>query len=475
MKSTAERLLTVWRPYKSIQIENANECCHICVDLTLMIPHGGNGGIKPAILALLEALAERFRDAVRFTLLVNSSTYSEVEFLVRARDSLVCVAFTHDCPWPTQDSTRPYLSVCPAFSPANLSELGIDVFYCPFGPTNRSAPGIPTIAMVTDLLHRDYPFSIPEQERIWREEYFKDILADVDYVQCISQYTVDRLLEYYRINKDRVFFTHLPIEHRLKSGFKGLAERAYFIYPANFWIHKNHEVLLIAYRIYRETVTDPWDLLLTGALDARARQIQDLATTLGISENVRFTGYVDGPVFSQFLEGAAALIYPSLYEGFGIPLIEAMRFRKPIICSKSGSVPEVAGDAAICVDGKKPLELAGAMVQLTENSAIRDQLVSKGDERLRMFSIEAEVNKLYDVFTTAKRSNSTPAKLLRALRRSQKWDRLLVRKWKTVTQPSYYRSEISKCLVRARARFRAAKEKAHRVRAKITSLSSWKL
>jgi glycosyltransferase involved in cell wall biosynthesis len=412
MKSIFKTFLTAWP-------KNTTECCHIGVDLTLMMPHGGNGGIKPAILTFLQALAKRFPNTIRFTLLVNSSTYREVEFFLRDGDRVICVAATHGCAWPTGNSMPPYLSVLPEFGPETLRELGIDVFYCPFGPTNRSVSTIPTIAMVTDLLHRDYPFSVPEQERTWREEYFRDILADADYVQCISQYTVDRLLGCYQMKKDRVFFTHLPIDQRLQSGPGMLLERPYFIYPANFWIHKNHEILLIAYRIYRKTVTDPWDLVLTGNMDDRARKMQELAASLCVADNIRFAGYVDDLVFSRVLGGASALIYPSLHEGFGIPLVEAMRFRKPIICGKSASVLEVAGDAAFSVDEKKPLELAAAMVQLTGSSAVRDQLVSRGEDRLRMFSIEVEINKLYQVFTTAVRSNSATAKVFRAMRRSR--------------------------------------------------------
>src|ERR1700733_9082373 len=164
MKSMVERVLTAWRAPNIIEEKDANRCCHIGVDLTLMMPSGGNGGIKPAILTFLQALTERFPDTVRFSLLVNSSTYRDVEFFVRNSDRAICIALTHGCPWPTPDSVPPYLSVCREFGPETLRELGIDVFYCPFGPTNRSTPTIPTIAMVTDLLHRDYPFSVPEEE-----------------------------------------------------------------------------------------------------------------------------------------------------------------------------------------------------------------------------------------------------------------------------------------------------------------------
>jgi glycosyltransferase involved in cell wall biosynthesis len=399
------------------QDENLDECCHIGVDLTLMIPGGGNGGIKPAILTFLKALGDRFKDAVKFTYLTNSSTYHEVEFLVRKQDRMVCILLAHGFPWPGSDSATAELSSCPEFSPANIREFGIDVFYCPFGPTNHSTPEIPTVSMVADLLHRDYPFSIPESERIWREDYFRRIVADADYIQCISRYTVGRLLAHYEVKKNRVFFTHLPIDQRLENKTTITPERAYFIYPANFWVHKNHEILLIAYRIYRGSTENPWELVFTGNLDERSDKIRHLAKSLRLEQHVHFTGHLDEPTFAQTLKGATALIYPSLHEGFGIPLVEAMRFRKPIICSMCTSVPEVVGDAAIFVDGKKPKELAAAMVQLTTNSALRDDLVRRGEERLEGFRIETEIGKLYDVFRVAKFSNSKRAKFERILRR----------------------------------------------------------
>ena len=391
--------------------------CHVGVDLTLMMPAGGNGGIKPAILTFLQSLTKRFQDGMKLTLLTNSSTYQEVEFLVRDQDRMICIAATHDCPWPSSDSGHRNLTVCPEFKPAMLRKLGINVFYCPFGPTNRSHPDVPTVSMVTDLLHRDYPFSISETERIWREGYFTDILTDADCIQCISEYTQRRLLENYRINESRLFFTHLPIDRRLEVGSNFKPERSYFIYPANFWIHKNHEVLLIAYRIYRQAVKEPWDLVLTGNPDRRAEQIKDLSRELGIESHIRFAGHLGETSFARVLGAAEALLYPSLYEGFGIPLLEAMRFRKPIVCSNSGSIPEVVGDAAICVDARRPSELAAAMVKITEDRALREDLIRRGEKRLKSFSLENETNKLYKIFCTAKLSNSRGAKFARRFRR----------------------------------------------------------
>ena len=278
---------------KVTQDQSFGECCHIGVDLTLMIPGGGNGGIKPAILTFLKTLEDRFQDSVRFTFLTNSSTYHDVEFLVRKQDRMVCILLAHGCPWPSPDSAEAKLSSCPEFSPAKIREFGIDVFYCPFGPTNHSTPDIPTVSMGTDLLHRDYPFSIPESERIWREDYFRNILADADYIQCISQYTLNRFIKHYRVNKDRVFFTHLPIDRRLEGAIPVTPERPYFIYPANFWVHKNHEILLIAYRIYRRSTENPWELVFTGSPDERSEKIQNLTKLLRLEQHVNFVGHLE--------------------------------------------------------------------------------------------------------------------------------------------------------------------------------------
>jgi len=426
------------------QDQDPDECYHIGVDLTLMIPGGGNGGIKPAILTFLKTLEDRFQDSLRFTFLTNSSTYRDVEFIVRKQDRMICILLAHGCPWPDSDSAVARLSSCPDFSPEKLCEYGIDVFYCPFGPTNHSTAEIPTISMVTDLLHRDYPFSIPESERIWREGYFRNILGDADYIQCISQFTLSRFLEHYPVSQDRIFFTHLPIDRRLEVATPFTPGRPYFIYPANFWVHKNHEILLIAYRIYRQSTEYPWELILTGSLDQRSEKIQNLAKILGLERHIQFAGHLDEPSFARTLEGAAALVYPSLYEGFGIPLLEAMRFRKPIICSKSASVPEVVGEAAICVDAKEPMQLAAAMVELTTNSTLRDDLVRMGAERLNGFSIENEVDKLYHVFKVAKHSNCGRVKFERRLRRDAEASRLSLQRDPPKKQASFFPAALVK-------------------------------
>jgi glycosyltransferase involved in cell wall biosynthesis len=381
--------------------------CNVAVDLTPMISGGVNGGVKPAVLTFLRVLEDEYGDTFRFIFLTNSSTHDDVLWLVRPEDLMLCILEPHRDELSQAKTTAHNVRIMKRFRPYLLRKLGVDVFYCPFGATDRSIPEIPTISMVVDLLHRDYPFSISDGERAWREEYFQQLLLDADYVQGISNYTVSRLVHHYPLSSGRVFFTYLPIDQRLRYGSTRPVERPFFIYPANFWIHKNHEILLIAYGLYRDTSSeDRWDLVFTGHLDERAEQLKRLANTLGIEPYVHFKGHLDDEEFAELFDRAGALVYPSLHEGFGIPLVEAMRFRKPIICSRYTSIPEIAGSAALYINAKDPVELAFAMKRISEDRELRARLVHSGEHRLREFSISKEVQKLAEIMLIAKKNNN---------------------------------------------------------------------
>ena len=99
-------------------------------------------------------------------------------------------------------------------------------------------------------------------------------------------------------------------------------------------------------------------------------------------------------------------MYPSLHEGFGIPLVEAMRFRKPIVCGRCTSIPEIAGSAELYANVKDPVELAASMKMMAEDGELRARLVAAGEGRLQQFSISREVAKLAEMLLIAKRNNN---------------------------------------------------------------------
>jgi hypothetical protein len=201
-----------------------------------------------------------------------------------------------------------------------------------------------------------------------------------------------------------MFTVYLAVQSRFQRRFNSPtpsdAGEPHFFFPANAWTHKNHEVLLLAYRLYRRNVLSaggrPWPLELTGHEDERWRTLQSVASSLGLTSSVHFRGFVDSPTMEGLWSGAGCLVFPSLHEGFGIPLLEAMHHGVPVIASDATSLPEVGGDACVFVNARKPEALADAMIRVASNPALRGDLARRGRERIRSFCWPDEAARLLD-------------------------------------------------------------------------------
>jgi glycosyltransferase involved in cell wall biosynthesis len=139
----------------------------------------------------------------------------------------------------------------------------------------------------------------------------------------------------------------------------------------------------------------------TGHPDERARSMQNLADNLGIAANVKFLGHVSETELSQLYSKASCMVFPSLHEGFGIPIVEAMSFGLPVICGRDASIPEVAGQAVLYADMRNPLKLAGALLKVAQDEKLRQELAARSRERMKTFDLSGEVRLLSDLFAVA--------------------------------------------------------------------------
>ena len=382
----------------------------LAVDLSNLRPGGENGGIKPFLFETLLWLGRQQRAPVRFFYLTCSSTHDEVrDGLARVGDEVICVR-DNGGTLPRADGCVPRERRCVP-PPADLFwQLGARVLYCPFGQAEFASPGICTICTVVDVLHRDFPWSLSAHGNACREQMFQEIVAVADRLQCISHHVESRLRAHYGVPDERMFTTHIAVHQRFAnlpnagpaSPTPDREDRPFFFYPANAWKHKNHETLLLAYGIYRAGAladgTVPWPLVLTGHEDERWAEMRALAGTLGLLEAgaVSFRGYVAPGEFARLWETAGALVFPSLHEGFGIPLLEAMQHDLPVLTGRDGSLPEVGADACLYADVRRPEELAAALTRLADDAALRAELVAAGRRRLADFSFERESDRLLD-------------------------------------------------------------------------------
>ncbi|MDY6941075.1 MAG: glycosyltransferase family 1 protein [Cyanobacteriota bacterium] len=168
-----------------------------------------------------------------------------------------------------------------------------------------------------------------------------------------------------------------------------MRESNYFFYIGRHHPYKNLERLIAAFARVAFTQFDDRDveLWIAGPPDGRyTPQLEAQARELGVGERVKFLGYVDEEKLPAILNQAIALVMPSLWEGFGLPVLEAMACGTPVITSNLASLPEVAGDAALLVDPYKTSEIAAAMETILKDDTARSQLRQTSLARARQFS-----------------------------------------------------------------------------------------
>ncbi|MGC8875397.1 MAG: glycosyltransferase family 4 protein, partial [Chloroflexia bacterium] len=210
-------------------------------------------------------------------------------------------------------------------------------------------------------------------------------------VIAVSQATRDDLIRHYRTVPDRVHVVHHGVSPRFRPtqdpGVRaryGLPER-YFLYLGTLQPRKNLERLLAAYA--RLPAGAP-AFVLAGGRGWYFERIARAVAAHNLGERVLFPGYIADADLPAVLSGAVAFVYPSLYEGFGMPLLEAMACGTPVIASRSSSLPEVVGDAGLLVDPLSVEALQEALQRILEDEPLREALRARGLERARLFTWE---------------------------------------------------------------------------------------
>jgi hypothetical protein len=145
-------------------------------------------------------------------------------------------------------------------------------------------------------------------------------------------------------------------------------------------------MLLAAFGMYRaRNPQSELKLVLTGAPSPRRDELMEAARRMGLADWVSFPGHLPEPEFAGLLAGSTAMIFPSLFEGFGMPVLEAMAAGVPVLASNLTSIPEIAGGAALLFDPRRPTEIVDAIERIAGDSQLRADLVARGRERARTF------------------------------------------------------------------------------------------
>ncbi|HVU10117.1 MAG TPA: glycosyltransferase family 1 protein [Phototrophicaceae bacterium] len=243
---------------------------------------------------------------------------------------------------------------------------------------------------VHDLGYKFFPQAHPPRQRRYLDLTTRYSAARASIVLADSRATADDLTRFYGTpaHKIRVVYPGVAAPfvgdvERTRHRY-GLPER-YFLFVGTLQPRKNIARIVEAYRLWREANRDETTALV---LAGGQGWLYDPAWTAGV-DGVILPGYVDDADKGALYAGALALVFPSLYEGFGFPVLEAMHVGTPVICSNTSSLPELAGDAALLVDPLDEQAIAEAMHNITSDEVLRASLKAKGFAQAQKFTWDA--------------------------------------------------------------------------------------
>ncbi|MDQ5884608.1 MAG: hypothetical protein QG556_948, partial [Pseudomonadota bacterium] len=273
-------------------------------------------------------------------------------------------------------------------------QLQFDLLFCPFTEPVFHQKNIPTVAIIYDLQYLTYPSFFEFEDLLNRKYTMQHACQKSTALVAISEYSRKRTLETQNISEEKIKTIPICLSQRLDNCLMSdnifkkyhLQSQKYFIYPANFWKHKNHEMLILAFQLFLEKVDEDFKLVLTGAPCERQGFLKEVVYRKNLESSILFLDYVSNDELALLMKNSLALVFPSLYEGFGMPVVEAMALGVPVLSSNTTSLPEVAGSAALLFDPKDLDSIVNAFLSMLRDTSLRTSMIEKGYQQAHQFS-----------------------------------------------------------------------------------------
>jgi glycosyltransferase involved in cell wall biosynthesis len=289
--------------------------------------------------------------------------------------------------------------------PFMLRRLKPDLFFSPeFYLTNHTR--IPQVPVFHDLAYEHYPEDIGKWAAHYCRKYSPIYARRAAQVLTVSQFSRQDLIDRYDLPPGKISVVY----NGVSAGFTPLSEaeqavvRArytdsapYFLFVGTLQPRKNLPRLLRAFARFKAAQPSPVKLVLAGRWGWKHEAIRETYEQLDCKEAVVLTGFVPEEELPSLYASALALCYVPYFEGFGIPLLEAMHSETAVISSAVSSMPEVAGEAALLVDPFSEAAIAGAMAQVYRDPGLRKRLIQAGRQQRERFSWDATYEKVWAV------------------------------------------------------------------------------
>ncbi|MEH6590841.1 MAG: glycosyltransferase family 1 protein [Halioglobus sp.] len=289
--------------------------------------------------------------------------------------------------------------------PKWLREDDIDVFW---SPRHHLPPGLPrsirAVVSIHDLVWVSHPETMPALSRLGESLQMPHALKRADRVVALSDFTADELLKKYPALASRLSTvspaSYLPVITTLADKPQP-KELAPFLFVGTLEPRKNLDRLFAAYRLYVDAVAAPRRLQIVGGAGWGGVRPQSLITRHGLSGQVEIHGKVDEHTLYQLYRAAHCLVLPSLYEGFGLPIVEALSQGVPVITSMDSAMSEAAGAAGLLVDPNSEVSIATALQNISEDQHVHKALEALTLAQCMRYDWQQSSERLYGLLTSA--------------------------------------------------------------------------
>lgn len=305
--------------------------------------------------------------------------------------------------------------------PIQLKREAIDLFHAPHYTLPALTP-CRSIVTIHDCIHLRFPQYLPNRlahgyarAALWTATHRSDR------VLTVSEASKQDILTFFDIPADKItvipnaiddcFFVQPPDKNIERIRERYQLQAPFLLYVGNVHPHKNLERLLDAFYKVRSLGHDDLTLLIIGDDITRYAKLRRAVHRYQLHRYVRFLGFVPNETLRVLYHLARAFVFPSLYEGFGLPPLEAMASGTAVVTSNVSSLPEVTGDAAILVDPHSQDAIAGGICRVLEDNVFREELVTKGQARAKQFSWDRSIQHTLEIYRETLLSNqrlSTP-------------------------------------------------------------------
>jgi len=312
-----------------------------------------------------------------------------------------------------------------------LQGLGCDLVHIPnLFSVPRMLP-CPYVMTVHDML--EHMSRAREQSGFWRSCQFqmtKRVLAGAARIFAVSNFTRNEIEKLFEIPSSRVDVVYNAIDERFLHGHASAADRdliarryqvtyPFLLYAGRISPHKNVVRMIEAFsalktELEREQAYPDLKLIIIGDDLSGNPDLRRTVVRSAVQNDVRFLGFVPIEVLRIFYDEAKIFVFPSLYEGFGLPPLEAMAHGTPVVTSSVSSLPEVVGNAAVLVNPENVFEIMRALHRVLMDQALRDRMKERGYQQVAKFSWETSVRRILDAYGQIAREGQPPPSQLPA-------------------------------------------------------------